>query len=75
MYRLNLYLILAALLALPGTGVAKSCKAYRSCADVIADYPDGKFGRKDADKDGIPCENVCSRKKQVQKLQRKVSKQ
>ncbi len=75
MYHLKVIFILAVLLSLPGTGAAKSCKAYRSCADVIADYPDGNFGRKDCDKDGIPCENVCSSKKQVQKLQKKFTNQ
>ncbi len=73
MYHLDVFLILAVLLALPGTGIAKSCKAYLSCADVVADYPDGKFGRKDGDNDGIPCENVCSSKKQVQKLLKEAS--
>ncbi len=38
-------------------------KKYKSCYEVIKDYPSGKFGRKDRDKDGIPCENVCSSKK------------
>ncbi len=73
MYNFKLLLTLGLLLALPGIGIAKPCKAYQSCADVIADYPDGKFGRKDGDDDGIPCENVCSSKKQVQKLLKEVS--
>lgn len=59
------------LLAFTGPVHAKVCKKYRSCAEVIADFPDGKFGRKDGDGDGIPCENVCRSKKQVRELLRK----
>ena len=58
----------AILLSISGVAAAKSCKSYRSCAEVIADYPDGRFGRKDRDKDGIPCENVCRSIKQVKRL-------
>ncbi len=71
----KLILVLAILLSLPGAGAAKSCKVYKSCAEVIADYPTGNFGKKDGDQDGIPCENVCSSKVQVQKLLKKLSNQ
>ena len=67
----KILVLIAFLTCLPGAGSAKSCKEYKSCAAVIDDYPTGKFGRKDADKDGIPCENVCISKKQVQKLLKK----
>jgi len=60
------------LLLTPSISNAKSCKKYKSCYEVISDYPDGYFGRKDRDKDGIPCENVCHSKKQVQKLLNKI---
>ena len=59
---------LTMLLAFPSFATAKSCKSYRSCTEVISDYPNGKFGVRDRDKDGIPCENVCRSKKQVQDL-------
>lgn len=53
---------------------AKSCKQYRSCAEVIADFPNGNFGRKDRDKDGIPCENVCKSRQQVKDLLKRLGK-
>ena len=52
---------------------AKACKKYSSCAQVIADYPNGNFGRRDGDNDGIPCENVCRSKKQVNELLKRYS--
>ncbi len=63
-----LSLLLAVLLLSPEVSAAKYCKYYRSCAEVIADYPDGKFGKRDGDNDGIPCENVCRSRQQVQDL-------
>lgn len=71
MHPINFILIFILILTIPGISTAKSCKAYRSCAEVIADYPDGKFGRKDGDKDGIPCENVCRNRDQVRELLKK----
>ncbi|MDH5355107.1 MAG: excalibur calcium-binding domain-containing protein [Gammaproteobacteria bacterium] len=74
MRRISLILMLASLIAVPGISQAKSCKEYQSCAEVIADYPDGIFGRRDGDKDGIPCENVCNNKQQVEALLKKLKK-
>lgn len=68
MTKLFLLLLLTALLFTPEISEAKYCKYYRSCAEVIADYPDGKFGKRDGDDDGIPCENVCRSRKQVEDL-------
>jgi hypothetical protein len=34
----------------------------------MADYPDGYFGKRDRDMDGIPCDNVSSSTKQVNAL-------
>jgi len=72
MYKKTIILIIIFLL--PSLLSAKSCKKYKSCAEVISDYPDGNFGRKDRDKDGIPCENVCHSKEQVKMLLKKVGK-
>ena len=47
---------------------AKSCKKYHSCLEVIKDFPNGDFRSKDRDKDGIPCENICHSKKEVDRL-------
>ncbi|HGG61230.1 MAG TPA: excalibur calcium-binding domain-containing protein [Gammaproteobacteria bacterium] len=61
-------MIAVLLLTASPVGYAKSCKAYRSCAEVVADYPDGRFGRRDGDGDGVPCENVCRSREQVERL-------
>lgn len=60
-------------MALSGLAEAKTCKQYRSCADVIADYPSGRFGARDRDRDGIPCENVCRSLEQVKRLLKSIS--
>lgn len=73
MTKLLLLLLLTALLFTPEISAAKYCKYYRSCAEVIADYPDGKFGKRDGDNDGIPCENVCRSRKQVEQLLKELS--
>lgn len=74
MQRKILLLSLLLLFSFTAEVSAKSCKKYRSCAEVIADFPNGKFGRKDRDKDGIPCENVCKSKKQVKDLLERIGK-
>jgi hypothetical protein len=66
MHQKILIFTLIMLFSLTSEVYAKSCKKYRSCAEVIADYPDGRFGSKDRDHDGIPCENVCKSRKQVE---------
>jgi len=44
MSRNNIVFIVTVLLLLPSISTAKSCKKYHSCAEVIADYPDGRYG-------------------------------
>ena len=68
MYKNILLVTFITLLSFPVIADAKSCKKYSSCAEVINDYPSGNFGRKDRDKDGIPCENVCRSLQQVNEL-------
>ena len=68
MHQKKLLFLFVFFLCLPEVSLAKSCKKYSSCAEVIADHPSGNFGRRDGDKDGIPCENVCRSTEQVKKL-------
>lgn len=51
---------------------AKTCQEYTSCEALIKDYPSGEFGTKDRNKDGVPCENVCSSVEEVKDLLDKV---
>jgi hypothetical protein len=42
----------------------RSCKAVSSCREAVIMWCGG-YSRADADSDGIPCENVCRSKSQV----------
>lgn len=68
MTRNKLIYIVTLFLCTSEISLAKNCTEYRSCAEVISDHPDGNFGRRDGDNDGIPCENVCRSRKQVEDL-------
>ena len=43
---------------------AQSCKQVNSCEEAVQIWCDG-YRRADGDGDGIPCENVCHSKEQV----------
>jgi len=51
---------------------AASCKSYRTCAQAVKAWCSGDHPRADGDGDGIPCENVCKSKKQVQAEKKKI---
>jgi hypothetical protein len=42
----------------------RSCKAVSSCREAVIMWCSG-YSRADADGDGIPCENICRSKSQV----------
>jgi hypothetical protein len=43
---------------------ARSCKQVRSCREAVELWCAG-YARADADNDGIPCENICRSKNEV----------
>ena len=49
----------------------RSCKAVSSCREAVEMWCGG-YTRADADKDGIPCENVCSSKAEVDKIRAEI---
>jgi endonuclease YncB( thermonuclease family) len=49
----------------------RSCKAVSTCEEAVKVWCDG-YARADADDDGIPCENVCRTKAQVDAIKPKV---
>lgn len=51
---------------------AATCKDYRSCREAVIAWCEGKHPRADGDKDGIPCENVCNSRAQVEKIQKEI---
>ncbi|WP_322997524.1 excalibur calcium-binding domain-containing protein [Castellaniella sp.] len=56
---------------LPGSALAQSCKAAKSCAEAVEMWCEG-YSAADRDDDGIPCENVCKSKKQVDAIMKKI---
>lgn len=48
-----------------------SCKAMSSCEEAVQAWCDGYSGA-DRDKDGIPCENVCRSKAQVDAIKERI---
>lgn len=50
---------------------ARSCKAVSSCEEAVRMWCGG-YKRADADKDGIPCENVCSSVDEVDALKAQI---
>lgn len=49
----------------------RSCKAVSSCREAVQMWCDG-YKRADADHDGIPCENICHSKKEVDAIRAEI---
>ena len=49
----------------------KTCKQVSSCEEAVILWCSG-YRRADGDNDGIPCENVCRSKKQVDAIRREI---
>lgn len=62
-------------LALPELPIIRaagtSCKTVSTCEEAVRLWCGG-YSRADADKDGIPCENVCHSLKQVQEIRERI---
>lgn len=65
----SLAVALAALM--PTHAIAKSCKQVRSCEEAVELWCGG-YSRADGDNDGIPCENVCSTREQVEQIRKRI---
>jgi hypothetical protein len=50
---------------------ARSCKAVSSCEEAVILWCSG-YSRADGDGDGIPCENVCRSKEQVDRIREQI---
>ncbi|EJN05617.1 excalibur calcium-binding domain-containing protein [Phyllobacterium sp. YR531] len=48
-----------------------TCKQVSSCEEAVQIWCDG-YGRADGDSDGIPCENVCSSKEEVDLIRQQI---
>lgn len=54
------------------SALAASCKNYSTCKQAVIAWCAGQHPRADGDNDGIPCENVCSSKEQVDKIKAEI---
>lgn len=50
---------------------SKTCKTVSSCRDAVVLWCGG-YSRADADGDGIPCENVCKSRQQVDAIRKQI---
>jgi hypothetical protein len=49
----------------------RTCRDVSSCREAVILWCNG-YRRADADSDGIPCENVCRSREQVQAIQKEI---
>ena len=50
---------------------ARTCKDVRTCREAVELWCGG-YSRADGDGDGIPCENVCSSKREVDAIRKEI---
>ncbi|MFC0282546.1 excalibur calcium-binding domain-containing protein [Camelimonas abortus] len=51
--------------------MARGCKSMSSCKEAVQEWCAG-YHQADRDGDGIPCENVCKSRKQVEAIQKQI---
>lgn len=66
-------LLFAAVMVAHQPAFAASCKSYRSCAEAVKAWCEGRHPGADRDKDGIPCENVCRSLRKVKAEKTKIN--
>ncbi|HEX2134922.1 MAG TPA: excalibur calcium-binding domain-containing protein [Microvirga sp.] len=49
----------------------RSCQAVSTCREAVIMWCEG-YSRADGDGDGVPCENVCGSRSQVQAIQKEI---
>jgi len=59
------------MIAMPVHAFAASCKTVRSCEEAVRLWCAG-YVRADADRDGIPCENRCRSKEEVDEIRKAI---
>ncbi|WP_245410643.1 hypothetical protein [Notoacmeibacter marinus] len=65
----NLILMLALSVAFaPASALAARCTDYANCRQAVENWCAGRHARADGDNDGIPCENVCTSRAEVQAI-------
>jgi hypothetical protein len=62
---------IAAFIVSASSAIAASCKSVSSCEEAVALWCGG-YARADGDSDGVPCENVCHSKEQVDEIKKAI---
>lgn len=62
----RLPVLLLALVCSAESVAAASCKEYPTCREAVVAWCAGSHPRADGDNDGIPCENLCRSRAEVQ---------
>lgn len=66
------YLAVAILLVASSAAQAATCKSYRNCEQAVRAWCAGNHPGADRDNDGIPCENVCRSKAEVDRIRSQI---
>ncbi len=68
------YIVIAAILFTTSTtaAFAARCADYSNCREAVIAWCEGKHPRADGDGDGIPCENVCKSRAQVEAIKKEI---
>lgn len=65
-------MIFVLMICLGSAAYAASCKNYFTCEEAVIAWCEGEHPRADGDNDGIPCENVCITKAQVDEIKKRI---
>lgn len=65
-------LIFTLVMVLNASAFAARCADYVTCEQAVIAWCQGEHPRADGDHDGIPCENVCSSKAQVEEIKARI---
>lgn len=71
MHKMVLACVTIAAFVLPSVSQALSCKHASSCEEAVEMWCGG-YSRADGDNDGIPCENVCGSRAQVEAAKKRI---
>lgn len=71
-HKIRLVLVFLFCVFISNTSFAASCKNYTNCKQAVIAWCAGKHDRADGDKDGIPCENVCTSLQMVKEIKQDI---
>ena len=70
--RQQLFILTSLFLSLSNVAYAAKCTDYSTCRQAVIAWCNDEHPRADGDGDGIPCENVCNSRAQVEAIKREI---